>query len=546
MQRKSARLLSVLIASATAMFINGHFEGVPIADYRVGALVNVPRFTTQPYYLAAQAGCPIVDRPACGVDGKTYQNECFMKLAGVAKAYDGWCLGSNTPATTPPAQPVDPLAENETSGFLRFGTPTNPETCPCNNNYYPVCGSNGVTYANLCRAKCNGATGVQFGPCYNFYYNHTPNKVCKCTDRQDVVCATDGNSYENGCVMTCAGATFFGTKTCESSCNCQFLYKPVCGVDGRNYINDCELRCSKVKKAFDGRCDNGPLQKCIYCIGDFSPVCGSDGKTYDNICYMKCNKADLVRQGACLPPSPAGTCVCSKIYLPVCSADNVTYDNECSAKCAGKNIAYNGNCKPVVQPNHATNTQVNSCLQNCAQFGPAPVCGTDGRTYGNACATACNSVLGVKVAAPEPCKVRVHEHCPCNSEFKPVCGVDGRTYLNICTINCLGVNKAWDGHCEVVGNYGYVMSQYHKDQTGAGAAKIIRKFNRKIRKHAQKKEEPKNEEPKKEEPKKEEPKKEEPKKQTANEAQWETQVIKVTYNTGKDAKTANLVVGESP
>ena len=184
----------MIFAAVTSMFVHGQFEGTPIADYRFGALINVPTFTTQPYYLTAQTGCPIVDRPVCGVDGKTYQNECFIKLGGIAKAYDGWCIGYNAQSPSANAEPKDPLAETEETGFLRFGTPTS-SSCPCNDAFYPVCTDKGITYGNLCRAKCNGAKGVQVGSCYNFYYKPVKDVLCKCSFVQELICSTDNVTY---------------------------------------------------------------------------------------------------------------------------------------------------------------------------------------------------------------------------------------------------------------------------------------------------------------------------------------------------------------
>jgi Kazal-type serine protease inhibitor-like protein len=70
-----------------------------------------------------------------------------------------------------------------------------------------------------------------------------------------------------------------------------------------------------------------------------------------------------------------------------------------------------------------------------------PVCGADGKPYGNGCLARCSGTW-ISCLGNCPCP-----DCPCPPVYEPVCGADGATYSNTCEAECTNVIIDCEGEC---------------------------------------------------------------------------------------------------
>merc|ERR1719153_464186 len=278
--------------------------------------------------------CPPRHDPVCGVDGKTYDNDCFATCKGVSVDCHKICPCGPVP---PPGDwgewtPWSDCDKTLNKMFrtrechkrkARNGAASCPgpsvetQDCPpnchhCSNRHDPVCGVDGKEYKNDCWATCKRVLvdchrkcPCDVKDCTTDNDCYKPGKTCygwprgTCTCRNGI-CIRDGNWGEwtpwsdcdkslkkmfrtrkcNNPTPSNGGASCPGSsvqeQTCEGCQHCPPRHDPVCGVDGKTYDNDCLATCKGVSVDCHRKCPCGP--DCHHCSNRHDPVCGVDGK----------------------------------------------------------------------------------------------------------------------------------------------------------------------------------------------------------------------------------------------------------------------------
>lgn len=340
--------------------------------------------------------------PVCGSDGQTWPSAQAALCAGVPDTKAGSCEAA-----------CGSFSCNKECGAFAVDPDTWCPLCECRahdcaacpGTWSPVCGSDGVTWPNACRAACAGVAAVTPGECLAGC--PMPTKECGDDFGYDALCPTcsyppSALGGPGACALLCDGEEC-ETKAWRAFPSASAAKKAAALVAERPCaLLDCtkDADCAPPGKAPEGHqytcreVKGVPVGTCTHTVPCDSGKCPA-GRECATV------------QGAKLCVS---SCSCPVVYDPVCAlagGEATAFDSACDAHCAGATIIQAGSCCKAREV---------SCKDGEVPELDAMGCRTGGCVEARACEDLCSEggqcvhVLDAPDTAPSACLAHCAGH----------------------------------------------------------------------------------------------------------------------------------------